>query len=304
MRFKFRNCLVRVVSAVSSGKSLRLRRCGRDIEWSCPECGQLNRVAVRELSYEFGKGGDDWSRVIKYGDFAFSLNKVLRRRKNLIEFLVRLGELRRQHLFFAGREVEVKPAAAARIELHCKRCDRKVILNAEISAAKEVPAFLVRSVEPAKITTADMEDLDVEVSEGDGVETWRRILVGYSLFQLFKRGSLELRMGRGFDNILRLVEWGNYRWQHGVEEFFKRLNGWIHDLERLNVLDEVDRKADETLAGFETGEISLYIGDIRRQVQEAKTRIRKRLRRLVFVNLGWFKEQVDKALFKLKKRRS
>ena len=284
--FNFQNCTLQVLPAdYRLLEKVRVRARGRKIEWICPKCNGKNYIKFEDLPYEFG-GGDSWSQVVRGATYVKELNKLIKSKHDLISFLVKKAELKAKYLVFTGKELQIKQAATTRIEGKCKKCGTLTPFNLEISANSRL--FPLFSVPSEKLT---VESLEVEVLPNDSAEIIERIVRGYIVYTLMKNHHLIIKksmlnginlQGRSEENLRRnFLEW---------------IENLKNDMEKVVLSNEIEKKVEEIMGNFKTREITAYFSDIISFIRKIRRSAFRRVRRKLFLSLGWLEEQIESAV--------
>ena len=286
---KLQNCTVQVSLANSCLlEKVQFKMKRRKIEWICPKCGAKNQIKVENLPYEF-KGGDDWSRVIRGAAYSKELEKLIKSKCDLMSFLTKKAELKEKYLKVADKELQIKRVATTRIEETCKKCGIKIFFNMELSAnSKLLPLLSISSEESI------LEDLEAEILPEDNVKTIEQIVKGYQIYTLMRDNLLFLNRERKMDYFSHKGK---------LEEVSqKNLLEWIdnlkNDLEKIVLLEEVEKKIEEIMKCFKTEEAVAYLSDIISFIRKIKRLVFRRTRRKLFLSLGWLEEHVESMILK------
>ena len=286
--FNFQNCTLQVLPADYRllGK-VRIKARGRKIEWICPKCNGKNYIKFEDLPYEFG-GGDIWSQVVRGATYVKELNKLIKSKHDLISFLFKKAELKAKYLVFTGKELQIKQAATTRIEGKCKKCGTITPFNLEISANSRL--FPLFSVPSEKLT---VESLEVEVLPNDSAEIIERIVRGYVVYTLIKNNHYLIINKRSTLNGINLQG----RFEENLQKnFLEWIENLKNDMEKVVLFKEIERKVEEIMGNFKTSEITAYFSDIISFIRKIRRLAFRRVRRKLFLSLGWLEEQIESAV--------
>ena len=285
--FNFQNCTLQVLPAdYRLLEKVRVRARGRKIEWICPKCNGKNYIKFEDLPYEFG-GGDGWSQVVRGANYVKELNKLIKSKHDLISFLVKKAELKAKYLVFTGKELQIKQAATTRIEGKCKKCGTITPFNLEISANSLL--FSLFSVPSEKLT---VESLEVEVLPNDSAEIIERIVRGYVVYTLIKNNHLIINK-RSTLNGINLQG----RFEENLQKnFLEWIENLKNDMEKVVLFKEIEKKVEEIMGNFKTREITAYFSDIISFIRKIRRLAFRRVRRKLFLSLGWLEEQIESAV--------
>ena len=282
VNLKVQNCTVQILPANHhlSGK-IQLKAKRGEVEWKCPECNAKNYIKLKNLPYKF-KGGDEWSRVIRGAAYARELEKLSKSKCDLIFFLVKKAELKLKYLNIAGKELQVKRAAAVQIKEECCACGIKIKFNVEISADSWMFPFLSFPPENSMF-----ENLEVEILPEDDAKIIRQIMDGYRIYNLMENCHLTISN----DNVLRKINW-----KGSSQNFLKLIENLKNDMEKTVLFKVIEDKVEEIMKEFKNDEIAIYFSDIISFIRETRRTVFRRIRRKLFLSLGWLERQIESVV--------
>jgi len=285
---KLQNCAVLVLPAdCPLSKKVQIKTKRRKIEWICPECNAKNYIKLKDLPYEF-KGGDSWSQVARGTAYIRELDKLVKSRYDLMSFLAKKAELKAKYLIVTGRELQIKQIAATRMKVKCKKCGIKISFNVEISADSKLSSLF--SVLSEKLIFESLED---EVLPEDNTQIIERMMRGYAIYTLMKNYHLIINEEKWLNDIDLQGEFkGNPR------NFLEWIKNLENDMEKLVLFKEIERKTEEIMKNFKTEEVATYFSDIISFIRKIRRLVFRRIRRKLFLSLGWLEEQIELAVLK------
>ena len=114
---------------------------------------------------------------------------------------------------------------------------------------------------------------------------------GYVVYTLMKNHHLIIKK-----SMLNGVNLQGRFEENLQKNFLEWIENLKNDMEKVVLFKEIERKVEEIMGNFKTKEITAYFSDIISFIRKIRRLAFRRVRRKLFLGLGWLEEQIESAV--------